>query len=110
MQEYRLFFFDSGGRLLAAHEVLAADDARAVARAERRVNNRHAELWQRDRKVRRWGGALERFLPEQTESWLLLQSHLGGPRIEPPSLSSARCAASSGSFSVSRWDILPQRR
>lgn len=57
MQEYRLFFFDGDGRLTAAHEFHAADDADAARRAESGREGRRMELWQRERKVRSWGFA-----------------------------------------------------
>jgi hypothetical protein len=49
-----LFFFESG-RLVTAHEFVAADDARAMRIAEGWREGRQLELWQRERKVRSWG-------------------------------------------------------
>ena len=56
MHEYRLFFFDSDGRLnRAPHEFLAKDDVAAIMFAEARREDSKTELWQRDRRLRCWG-------------------------------------------------------
>jgi hypothetical protein len=54
MQQYRLFFFDGGGRLIKAHESVAQDDEQANWIAEGWREGRQMELWHRERKLRCW--------------------------------------------------------
>jgi hypothetical protein len=51
---YRLYFFNGPGRFLKVHEFEAPEDDAAVRIAEAWREGRGMELWQRDRKVRRW--------------------------------------------------------
>jgi len=54
VQWYRLFFFDRAGHIEKAHEFEGADDEAAVRIAQGWREGRRMELWQRDRRVRRW--------------------------------------------------------
>lgn len=51
---YRLFFFDGAGHISKSHEFLASDDKAALKVAEGWREGRKMELWQRDRRVKRW--------------------------------------------------------
>ena len=52
--QYRLFFLDGAGHIQRAHEFIADDDEAAIQIAEVWREGRRMELWQRDRKVKRW--------------------------------------------------------
>jgi hypothetical protein len=55
MQEYRLYVFEAG-QLLWPKEFHAADDASAIALAEKSwAEGRQMELWTYNRRVRSWG-------------------------------------------------------
>jgi hypothetical protein len=54
VQYYRLFFFDGAGRIERAHEFEAVDDPAAIEISVGWREGRTMELWQRDRKIRRW--------------------------------------------------------
>jgi hypothetical protein len=52
---YRLYFFDRfGGHIDHFREFEAADDASAVELAEGWADGRARELWNRDRRLKRW--------------------------------------------------------
>jgi len=51
MPEYRLYCLDGAGKFTKAHEISAADDADALARANDMKLPVKCELWQRDRLV-----------------------------------------------------------
>ena len=51
MPEYRLYCLDGDGKFTKAHEISAADDADALARAEDMKLPVRCELWHRDRLV-----------------------------------------------------------
>jgi len=52
--QYRLFFFNAGGHIEKAHEFISRDDAEAIRISEAWREGRKMELWQRDRRVKRW--------------------------------------------------------
>jgi hypothetical protein len=54
VHHYRLFFFTGGKHIERAHEFEAEDDATAIRIAEGWREGRTMELWQRDRRVKRW--------------------------------------------------------
>jgi hypothetical protein len=55
MTYYRLYFFGGGnGPIANVRELETADDAAAIAAAERLRGMAAMELWCRGRKVRRW--------------------------------------------------------
>jgi hypothetical protein len=54
MLSYRLFFFDHDGHIDRAREFETEDDDAALKLAESWHEGRHMELWQRDRRVKRW--------------------------------------------------------
>jgi hypothetical protein len=51
MQEYRAYFIGPDGHIQGYEPLICADDAAAIAAAERLVDGHDVELWQRDRKV-----------------------------------------------------------
>lgn len=51
---YRLYFFNGPGRFVMAHEFEAPQDEIAILIAEGWREGRGMELWQQNRKVRRW--------------------------------------------------------
>lgn len=54
MFQYRLFFIDGAGHIEKAHEFEADDDPKAIQIAVGWREGRRMELWQRDRRVKRW--------------------------------------------------------
>ena len=53
---YRLYFFDGfSGHIDHFREFEAADDAAAITIAEGWSDGRVMELWNRERRLRRWG-------------------------------------------------------
>ena len=55
MLYYRLYYFDRfNGHIDHFREFEAADDAAAIALAEQCSNGRPMELWNRERRLRRW--------------------------------------------------------
>ena len=54
MLSYRVFFFDGAGHIERAHEFHADDDQAAIGIAEAWREGRAMELWQRNRRVKRW--------------------------------------------------------
>jgi len=51
---YRVFFFDRAGHIERAREFHADDDDGAVRLAQTWREGRTMELWQRERRVKRW--------------------------------------------------------
>jgi len=51
MGDYRLFCIDGTGRFTMSHEIEAADDAEALAKARDMQLSVKCELWQRGRMV-----------------------------------------------------------
>ena len=51
---YRVFLFDGAGHIERAHEFHADDDQAAIGIAEAWREGRVMELWQRNRRVKRW--------------------------------------------------------
>ena len=55
MGQYRLYFLDRGsGHIATSREFHADDDAAAIQLASELRQGDAAELWSRDRKVKRW--------------------------------------------------------
>ena len=52
--QYRLYFLDGLGRIEKRHEFEAPDDEAAIRISEGWREGRRMELWQRDRRVKRW--------------------------------------------------------
>lgn len=52
--DYRLFFLDGARHIEKAHEYQAEDDREAIGIAEAWREGRRMELWNRDRRVKRW--------------------------------------------------------
>jgi hypothetical protein len=52
-KRYRIYFYDTNGRLISPAMIISADsDAAAIAEANRRIGNMGAELWAGDRIVK----------------------------------------------------------
>ena len=51
---YRLFFLDGAGHIEYAREFHAENDEAAIKIAENWREGRRMELWQRDRRLKRW--------------------------------------------------------
>ena len=55
MSGYRLYFMSRfGEHIEKRHDFVADGDAAAIRNAERCRNGQPMELWQRDRKIKRW--------------------------------------------------------
>jgi hypothetical protein len=54
VQSYRAFFFDRAGHIERAHEFKAEDDEAATRIAEAWREGRTMELWQQERRLKRW--------------------------------------------------------
>lgn len=54
MAQYRLFFFDGAGHIELAREFEAENDNAAIETAAVWAQRRRVELWERDRRVKRW--------------------------------------------------------
>ena len=52
--QYRLFFLDGVGHIENSHEFFAENDEAAIKIAESWREGRRMELWQRDRRLKRW--------------------------------------------------------
>ena len=52
--QYRLYLLDDVGHISKAHPFEADDDSKAIEIAEGWREGRRMELWQRDRRVKRW--------------------------------------------------------
>ena len=58
MLYYRLYYFDAfSGHIDHFREFEAKDDAAAISLAEQWGNGRPMELWNRERRLKRWDGA-----------------------------------------------------
>ena len=55
-RHYRLYLTDVRGHFLSVIELVCANDAEALAEATDRAGGQGAELWERARRVRAWGG------------------------------------------------------
>ena len=54
MKSYRAFLFNSVGHIQASHEFETEHDEAAIVIAERWREGGKMELWQLDRRVKRW--------------------------------------------------------
>jgi len=54
MLYYRLYFFDRHSHIDHFREFEAQDDARAIDIAERWIAGQVTELWNRERRLKRW--------------------------------------------------------
>jgi len=52
MKLYRLYFIGSDGHFDGVHEIEVASDERAIEVAAQYANQRPAELWERDRRIK----------------------------------------------------------
>ena len=57
MEAYRLYFVDAEGHFASVVEIMADDDAAAIAAVRSHADGRPTELWLRGRKIKMFDGA-----------------------------------------------------